>query len=71
MDVPYLLVCAAHGLRLAGAHKIPGYETHRFVVSLIGDLMFVASFLVLGGDFWDKIRSLFIHRARVQFNDQP
>jgi len=54
-----------------GAHKIPGYETHRFAVSLIGDLMFVASFLVLGGDFWDKIRSLFIHRARVQFNDQP
>jgi len=54
-----------------GAHKIPGYETHRFAVSLIGDLMFVASFLVLGGDFWDKIRSLFIHRARVQFNGQP
>ena len=54
-----------------GAHKIPGYETHRFVVSLIGDLMFVASFFVLGGDFWDKIRSLFIHSARVQFNDQP
>jgi len=51
-----------------GAHKIPGYETHRFVVSLIGDLMFVASFFVLGGDFWDKIRSLFIHRARAQFN---
>jgi len=54
-----------------GAHRIPGYETHRFVVSLIGDLMFVASFFVLGGDFWDKVRSLFIHRARVQFNDQP
>jgi hypothetical protein len=54
-----------------GAHKILGYETHRFIVSLIGDLMFVASFLVLGGDFWDKIRSLFIHRARVQFNGQP
>jgi len=33
--------------------------------------MFVASFFVLGGDFWDKVRSLFIHRARVQFNDQP
>jgi len=54
-----------------GAHKIPGYETHRFVVSLIGDLMFAASFFVLGGDFWDKIRSLFIHSARVQFNDHP
>ena len=51
-----------------GAHQIPGYETHRFVVNVIGDLMFVASLLVLGGDFWDKIRALFIHRARVQFS---
>jgi len=51
-----------------GAHKIPGYETHRFVVSLIGDLMFVASFFVLGGDFWDKIRSLFTLSAKAQFN---
>ena len=50
-----------------GVHLIPGYETHRFVFSLIGDVMFVASLFVLGGDFWDKIRSLFIHRATVQF----
>ena len=51
-----------------GAHKIPGYETHRLVVIVIGDLMFAASLLVLGGDFWDKIRALFIHRATVQFS---
>ena len=51
-----------------GAHKIPGYETHRLVVSVIGDLMFIASFFVLGGDFWDKIRSLFILSAKAQFN---
>jgi small basic protein len=49
-----------------GAHLIPGYETHRFVVGLIGDVMLVASLFVLGGDFWDKIRALFIHQARVQ-----
>ena len=48
-----------------GAHRIPGYETHRFVVSLIGDVIFVASLFVLGGDFWDKVRALFIHNARV------
>ena len=51
-----------------GAHKIPGYETHRLVVSVIGDLMFIASFFVLGGDFWDKIRSLFTRSAKAQFN---
>jgi hypothetical protein len=49
-----------------GAHHIPGYETHRFVVSLIGDVMFVTSLFVLGGDFWDKVRALFIHQARLQ-----
>jgi hypothetical protein len=54
-----------------GAHLIPGYETQRFVVSLIGDVMFVASLFVLGGDFWDKIRALFLHSARVQFSGQP
>ena len=47
------------------AHRIPGYETHRLVVSVIGDVMFVTSFFVLGGDFWDKVSALFIHNARV------
>ena len=49
-----------------GAHLIPGYETHRFAVSLFGDVMFAASLFVLGGDFWDKIRALFLHSARAQ-----
>ena len=48
-----------------GAHHVPGYLDHRFVVSLIGDVMFVASLFVLGGDFWDKVRALFIHQAEV------
>jgi hypothetical protein len=54
-----------------GAYRIPGYESHRFVVSLIGDGMFIASLFVLGGDFWDKIRALFHHSARAQFNVRP
>jgi hypothetical protein len=33
--------------------------------------MFVASLFVLGGDFWDKIRALFLQSARVQFDGQP
>jgi hypothetical protein len=33
----------------------------------MGDLMFVASFFVLGGDFWDKLRALFIQGAKAQF----
>jgi len=44
-------------------HLIPGYETHRFFVNIAGDLMFIISLFVLGGDFWDKVRALFIHDA--------
>ena len=54
-----------------GAHRIPGYEAHRFILSLSGDLLFVTSLFVLGGDFWDKIRSLFIHCARAQLDHKP
>lgn len=31
------------------------------------DLMLVASFFVLGGDFWDKFRALFVHGATATF----
>jgi len=48
-------------------HIVPGYETHRFWVNLIGDMMFVSSLFVLGGDFWDKIRALFVYGATAKF----
>ena len=47
-------------------NTVPGYETHRFLVNLIGDMMFVSSLFVLGGNFWDKIRALFVHDAIVR-----
>ena len=47
-------------------HLVPGYEDHRFFVNLIGDMMFVSSLFVLGGNFWDKIRALFVHDAIVR-----
>ena len=49
-------------------HKISAYETHRFTVSLAGDIIFLLSFFVLGGDFWDKIRALFMHGAKSQLS---
>jgi hypothetical protein len=47
------------------SHHIPGYEANRFIVSAAGDLLFVSSVFVLGGDFWDKVRALFIHEAKA------
>jgi hypothetical protein len=68
--VMFVLPIAFGWLGPYGVHLIAGYEAHRFVVNLIGDVMFVSSLFVLGGDFWDKIRALFIQSAKVQINGQ-
>ncbi|MGJ0533409.1 MAG: hypothetical protein ACR65W_09185 [Methylocystis sp.] len=39
-------------------------------IDWVWDIVFIASFFVLGGDFWDKLRSLFIHGAKVKFPDR-
>ena len=35
--------------------------------AVTGDLVLFLSVFVLGGDFWDKLRSLFVYDARAQF----
>ena len=44
---------------------IPGYSEHRIAMNLVADFLFVSSFFVLGGDFWDKFRALFIYDAKA------
>lgn len=44
---------------------IPGYEENRLVINLVADSLFLASFLILGGDFWEKFRALFIYEAKA------
>lgn len=39
----------------------------RLAVGILGDTVFLASFFVLGGDFWDKLKALFIPGAKVRF----
>lgn len=34
-------------------------------IKVLGDLMLVASFFVLGGEFWNKVQALFIRTAKV------
>lgn len=38
--------------------------------AIIGDLILLSSLFVLGGDFWDKLRSLFLHDARTLFAEK-
>jgi hypothetical protein len=49
---------------------IPLYQGNEIPFAVAGDLMFLLSFFVLGGEFWDKIRALFIHGARAMIPAQ-
>ncbi len=51
--------------------RIPGFETHTMVYAIAGDVLFAISLLVLGGDFWGKLQSLFIHNAYAVIPEKP
>lgn len=46
---------------------LPDSSPQRLYVNLAADFIFLSSLFVLGGDFWDKLRALFIYDARVEF----
>ena len=54
----------AWGSAYAAAH-IPGFQENPLPYALGGDLLLLSSLFVLGGDFWDKLRSLFVHDAEI------
>lgn len=49
------------------ADLVPGYPGNEFTYAVFGDVLLLAGLFVLGGDFWDKLRALFIHGARAVF----
>ncbi len=49
-----------------GRH-IPGYASQPLAFAIAGDALLLSSLLVLGGEFWDKLRSLFHHGATAVF----
>jgi hypothetical protein len=46
---------------------IPNLDENMLAYAVGGDMLLLASLFVLGGDFWDKVRSLFVHDAVAQF----
>jgi hypothetical protein len=44
---------------------LPGYAAKRLIYNISGDVLFIFSFFVLGGDFWDKLQALFVHDAKI------
>ena len=49
------------------AQWMPDIVDGRLGVGLLGDIVFLAGLFVLGGDFWDKLRALFIPGAKARF----
>ena len=41
---------------------------YRIAVGVGGDVLLLVSLFVLGGEFWDKVRALFVHGARAKFS---
>jgi hypothetical protein len=44
---------------------IPGFADYPLPYAVCGDLVLLASLFVLGGDFWAKIRALFVYSDKV------
>ena len=50
---------------------VPQIDAHRNLLAITGDLALIGSLFVLGGDFWDKVRSLFVHDAIAVIPERP
>ena len=48
-------------------HHLPGFDEHPLTFAIAGDVVLLISLFVLGGDFWDKLRALFVRGARAVF----
>jgi hypothetical protein len=46
---------------------LPDASPQRLWVNVLADAVFLVSLFILGGDFWDKLRSLFVRDARARF----
>lgn len=49
---------------------IPFILDYYLIISISGDLLLIAGLFILGGDFWDKLRGLFIRNSRIQFSQK-
>ncbi len=47
-------------------HLLPFYQANPVAFSIGGDVLFISSLFVLGGEFWDKLQALFIYNAKVE-----
>lgn len=46
-------------------HWIPAYDEHRVAMNLIADALLVITLFILGQEFWEKLRALFLYDAKA------
>ncbi len=44
---------------------IVGYTENRIAMNLVADFLFIITLFILGGEFWEKLRALFIYDAKA------
>jgi hypothetical protein len=49
---------------------LPDSLVVRYIIIIAADVVFLSSLFVLGGDFWDKLRALFIYKAKAKFEEE-
>ena len=52
-------------------HQLPGFASSQWIYAVGFDVLLVISLFVLGGGFWEKLRSLFRHDAHAMIPDEP
>ena len=51
-------------------HLVPISLQIRYIIIIASDTVFLFSLFVLGGDFWDKLRALFMYKAKAKFEPE-
>lgn len=44
---------------------VPAPSQNRILIGAVGDIMLLVSLWLLGGDFWDELRALYLPTARI------
>lgn len=51
-------------------HFIPSLDGLSLYWFIFGDIVFISSLFLLGGNFWDKLYGLFLFDAKIQFGQK-
>lgn len=66
----FLLTVISRWLSPYLSQFFPLFQRNQLLIGVAGDLIFLVSLFVLGGDFWDKLKALFIFESKAPIVDR-